>query len=59
MVYVLNTKDGGMTWQQVNKLVASNGKAGDFFGSVLTISDGTLLVSAYGADIGSYDWGGE
>lgn len=49
-VYVF-TRAGGV-WTQQQKLIASDGKGNDRFGSFVSIDGDTALVGAYGVDIG-------
>jgi hypothetical protein len=44
----------GTTWTQQHKLTASDGAAGDWFGSSVAISSDTVLVGAQTDDIGSF-----
>ena len=44
------TFDGGDTWSVTQKLVASDGAAGDYFGWALSVSDHVLAVGAYNED---------
>jgi hypothetical protein len=39
-----------LAWVEQQKLVASDGNAGDFFGKAIAVSGDTLLVGAYGDD---------
>jgi len=43
----------GTVWSQQRKLVASDGEAGDFFGSSVSISGETVVVGAYQDDVGT------
>ena len=45
--YVFVTYDGGFTWTQKQKLLASNGLSGDFFGSAVCIYENAIVVGAY------------
>ena len=49
--YVFNRS--GATWTQQGKLTASDGAAGDFFGTAVALSGDTVLVGAIGDDIGA------
>ena len=51
-VYVLRTSDGGATYDQVAKLTASDGAAGDWFGGSIAINGDTIVVGATGDDDG-------
>ena len=42
----------GTTWAQAAKLVASDSRAGDFFGYSVGLDGGTAIVGSYGADPG-------
>ena len=46
-------KDGPDNWGQVVKLTASDGAAEDYFGYAVALSCDTLVVGAYGDDIGA------
>jgi hypothetical protein len=46
------TRSGG-AWALAQKLAASDGAAGDFFGGTVAISGDTVFVSAVGHDVGS------
>ncbi len=43
-------RTGTGTWLEVTKLIASDGKEGDFFGAALAIDGDTLVVGASGVD---------
>ncbi len=43
-------EDTGAGWVQVAKLTADDGAASDYFGCSVSISDGTVVVGAYGDD---------
>ncbi|MBI4701376.1 MAG: hypothetical protein HY744_09490 [Deltaproteobacteria bacterium] len=47
----------GATWTQQAKLLASDGAAGDEFGDSVSLSGDTALVSAFGDDNKSQDYG--
>jgi hypothetical protein len=48
----------GTTWAQQAKLIASDGAAGDYFGSSVSISGDYVVIGARGDDIGAnYDQG--
>ncbi len=49
--YVFNRS--GTVWSQQQKLVASDGAAGDYFGYSVALSGDTLLVGAYSAEFGA------
>ena len=49
-VYVLRTSDGGATYAQVAKLMATDGAASDSFGVSVAIDGGTIVVGASGDD---------
>ena len=40
----------GSSWQELDKLLAADGAAGDFFGTSVSISDGAAIVGAWGDD---------
>jgi hypothetical protein len=46
----------GNQWTQAAKLVAGDGKAGDFFGGALSLSGDYAVVGAYGDDTGGDEW---
>eukprot|EP00729_Bicosta_minor_P004642 gene4642-7883_t len=46
--YVFQTSDGGATWTEVAKLVASDAASFDYFGYSVAISGNTAVVGAYG-----------
>ena len=46
--YVFRTSDGGATYGQVAKLIASDKGYGDYFGNSLAISGDTVVIGAYG-----------
>jgi len=48
--YVFRTTDGGATYDEVAKLTASDGAAGDLFGHSVAIDGATIVVGALGAD---------
>ncbi len=51
--YIFDRNTGGAdNWGQVSKLTASDGAASDYFGESICISNDTLIVGAYAADIG-------
>ncbi len=51
--YVFARNHGGPdNWGQVKKLAASDGASSDYFGATLSIAGDTLVVGAYGTDIG-------
>ena len=55
-VYLFERNEGGTNnWGEVEKLVASDGAAGDFFGIATTLSGNTLMVGAYYATVGGVD----
>ena len=56
-VYVF-TRTGG-TWSQQAYLKASNASAGDFFGTSVALSEGTLAVGAVGEDSSATGVGGD
>ena len=43
----------GSTWSQQAELTASDGVAGDYFGSAVAISGSTVVVGAYGQNSGA------
>ena len=43
----------GGFWTEQQKLTASDGAANDFFGAAVALKDETLVVGAFGADIGA------
>ena len=43
----------GSAWTQQQKLTASDGAAGDYFGAAVSISNEAVIVGAYGADGGT------
>ena len=45
--HVFRTTDGGATYDEMAKLTASDGAAGDWFGSSVAIAGGTVVVGAY------------
>jgi hypothetical protein len=45
-------KRNGETWSQQQKLLASDGAAGDYFGYSVSISGDYAIVGAYGDDVG-------
>jgi len=51
--YVFATTDGGATWSETAKLVASDPAAGDFFGYSVSISGDVIVVGAYQNDNGA------
>ncbi len=44
------TLDNGVTWSERQKLLASDGAAGDLFGYVVSLYSNKLAVSAYADD---------
>jgi hypothetical protein len=46
------TRSGG-AWSQQTKLTASDGAANDYFGKALSLSGDTVVVGAYGDDLGA------
>jgi len=46
----------GTQWIQAAKLIADNGKAGDFFGAALSLSGDHAVVGAYGVDTNEEKW---
>jgi len=48
--YVFTTSDGGATWTQQQKLVASDASPDKYFGQSVSISGDTVVVGAYGDD---------
>lgn len=46
-VYVFR-RDGGGVWQEIDKVISSDGQASDFFGQSLAIGGGTLVIGASG-----------
>jgi formylglycine-generating enzyme required for sulfatase activity len=52
--YIFYHDQGGPdTWDQVAKLTAADGMAGDYFGATVSLSGDTAIVGAWSADIGS------
>jgi len=52
--YVFERNENGADqWGEVVKLTASDGAASDYFGNAVSISGDTLVVGAYGDDIGA------
>ena len=45
-VYILRTSDGGNTYDEVAKLTAADGAAGDWFGISVAIAGDTIVVGA-------------
>ena len=43
----------GTTWTEEQKLTASDGKAGDYFGSSVSIHENLVIIGAYGDDGGT------
>lgn len=43
----------GATWTQRQKLTANGGAANDFFGYSVAINDDTIVIGAYGDDVGT------
>ena len=52
------SSDLGTVWAQWQKLTASDGAAGDFFGTSVSISGNTALVGALGDTIGANSFQG-
>jgi cell division septation protein DedD len=50
--YVFRTTDGGVTYPQVDKLMASDGAANDAFGGFVAIDGATIVIGATGASTG-------
>ncbi|MBT7144865.1 MAG: hypothetical protein HN894_16195, partial [Bacteroidetes bacterium] len=48
--YIFKTADGGATWTEVNKIVASDRATGDYFGYSVSISGYCAIVGAYYED---------
>ena len=48
--YIFKTSDAGNTWTQVQKIVAGDRAASDYFGSSVSISGGNAFVGAYQED---------
>jgi len=48
--YVFATTDGGATWSETAKLVASDAAEDDFFGYSVAIDDDAIVVGAFGDD---------
>ena len=55
--YVFATTDGGATWSETAKLVASDTAGGDYFGNSVSISGDVVVVGAYFDTDGGYDSG--
>ena len=49
-VYVFLTTDGGLSWSEAQKLVASDGVTLDWFGGRVCVSDDVLVVGTIGDD---------
>ena len=45
-VYVFRTVDGGLSWSEAQKLVASDGAVNDYFGYVVSVSGDVLAVGS-------------
>ena len=56
-VYVFMTSDGGDTWSEQQKLVASDSVGGDHFGFSLSLDGGVLLAGAVAGDTWTADTG--
>jgi FG-GAP repeat protein len=54
--YVFTESNG--TWTQVEKLIASDGATGDYFGYAVALSNGTVMVGAIAAAIGGNTYQG-
>jgi hypothetical protein len=56
--YVFERDYGGPdNWGEIKKLTASNGLANDRFGSSVSVFGDTIIVGAYGDDVGASDQG--
>jgi hypothetical protein len=56
-VYVYTSSDNGATWTQMQKLLANDGAASDYFGNTVSVYSNVIVVGAYldddkGADSG-------
>ena len=49
-VFEMSSPDDESSWAQVAKLTADDGAVGDWFGSSVAISDGTIVVGALSHD---------
>ena len=47
---MFDTSDGGRTWLQKQKLVATGGRPYDAFGGAVVIHGNTMVVGAFGDD---------
>ena len=56
-VFKMSDSSDATSWTQVAKLTADDGASGDNFGFSVAISDGTIVVGAYGDDDKGYQSG--
>ena len=56
-VFEMSSPDDESSWAQVAKLTADDGAKYDMFGGSVAISDGTIVVGAYGDDDNGSDSG--